>query len=92
MVCKKCGASLSNDLATCPLCGALMTKEQLATYVEIKKEKAKDLRPKLISEQYGMEPIKYEQKQNQINDKLILILVICGVIVILFLIVLLILF
>ncbi len=92
VVCKKCGKALSNAQATCPFCGALMTSEQLTAFANMKRESEKDLRAKLISEQYGIKPIKYELHQNQISDKWIIFLVICGVLGILFLVVLLIFF
>lgn len=86
MKCQRCGKALSNEQPTCPFCGAFISKEQISTFVDMKKEKTRDLRPKLISEKYGMEPIKYQMAVNQTNSKAILILSICGFLVILFLI------
>jgi len=84
MVCKKCGKALSNTQPTCPFCGAFITKEQINEYVDLKKESSNDLRPKLISEQYGMQPIKYEQKLNQSYSRLIWVLSFLGILVLLF--------
>lgn len=88
MKCKRCGKALSSEQATCPFCGAFLSNDQINEYVEMKKEKEKDLRPKLISEKYGMEPIKYEIRRSKMNSRLIVLLAICGFLVLLFLIVL----
>ena len=92
MVCRNCGKALSNEQATCPFCGIFIASDQISEYVEMKKEKAKDLRPKLLSEKYGMQAIRYEKINSQTNQRIFLILGICGVIIVLFLITLFILF
>ncbi|MCI8575734.1 MAG: hypothetical protein HFI09_04620 [Bacilli bacterium] len=92
MVCKNCGKALGNVQATCPFCGSFISSDQISNYVEMKKEREKDLRPRLVSERYGMDPIKYEIQLSKVGNKLIIILVAVGVLVILFLIVVLILF
>ncbi len=88
MVCRKCGKALSNEVPTCPFCGAFLASDQISSFVEMKKEKSRDLRPHLISEKYGMDPIVYERKLNQQNSRLIVILILCGIVAVLFLIVL----
>ena len=62
MICKNCGKALGSAQATCPFCGSFISKDQVSSYVEMKKERERDLRPKLVSERYGMEPIVYEKK------------------------------
>lgn len=84
MVCHNCGKSLSNEQPICQYCGAFISKEQINNFVDSKREKSKDLRPKLISEQYGMEPIKYEQKLNKSYSHLIVILSLLGILVLIF--------
>ncbi len=69
MKCKKCGASLSLNIPTCPSCGAFLTEDQIKNFVELKKEQSKDLRPKLISERYGIKPIKYESQEKKESNK-----------------------
>ena len=91
MVCKNCGKSLGNEKATCPFCGALMDQNQLEAFVKEKKEREQDLRPKLVSERYGM-ALHYEKQKNQTNHSLFIILGILLVLVILFLIAVFILF
>lgn len=85
MKCQKCGKALSNEQPTCLFCGTFISKEQISTFVNMKKEKSKDTRPKLISEKYGMEPIQYQINVNRTNSKAILILNVCAFLVILFL-------
>lgn len=92
MVCRKCGKALSNEQPTCPFCGAFLATDQIPEFVEMKKEKSKDLRPKLLSEQYGMEPIKYEQSLNHSYSHLIVILILLGILVLILVIVLFIIF
>ncbi len=84
MTCRNCGKALSNEQATCPFCGVFIASDQIKEFIEMKKEKSKDLRPKLISEKYGISPIKYEKKEGQGNLNILIILVICGFIMILF--------
>lgn len=85
MVCKNCGKALGNAQATCPFCGSFISSDQVSTYVEMKKERDKDLRPRLVSERYGMDPIKYEIQTSKVSNKLMIILLLCGVLVIVFL-------
>lgn len=92
MVCRRCGKALSNEQPACPFCGSFLAPDQIETFVEMKKEKARDLRPKLISERYGMKPIQYEQANNKMNSNLIAILALVGIVALLFLAVLLIIF
>ena len=92
MVCKNCGKALGNVQATCPFCGSFIASDQVSTYVEMKKEREKDLRPRLVSERYGMDPIKYEIQSSKVGNKLIGILIGVSVLVLLFLIIVLILF
>lgn len=92
MVCKNCGKALGNNQATCPFCGAFISSDQIDTFKELKKEKEKDLRPKLISERYGVSPIQYEQQNSRINNRLIVLFILLGVFAIVFFIVLLFLF
>lgn len=92
VVCKNCGNALGNEQATCPFCGAFIHKDQVSAFKEMKKEKEKDLRPKLVSERYGMDSILYEQKKMQTNGRLIAILGICAVLVVIFLILVLVMF
>ncbi len=80
MTCKRCGKALSNEMATCPFCGAFLHSSQIDEFVEMKKEKAKDLRPKLISEQYGMEPIQYEKQEKKKNPNSVAILALIAVV------------
>ena len=51
----------------------------------MKKEKSKDLRPKLISEKYGMSPIKYEKKNGDESTRFVAFFIIFGVILLIFL-------
>lgn len=92
VVCKNCGKALGNVQATCPFCGAFISSDQVTNFVEMKKEREKDLRPRLVSERYGMDPIKYEIQTSKVGTKLIIILVVVGVLVVAFLIGVLILF
>lgn len=92
MVCKNCGKALGNNQATCPFCGSFISSDQVSSYVEMKKEKERDLRPRLVSERYGMDPIKYEIQTSKVSNKLMIVLLICGVVVIFFLIAVLIFF
>ena len=92
MVCKNCGKALGNVQATCPFCGAFISSDQVNNFVEMKKEREKDLRPRLVSERYGMDPIKYEIQSSKVGNKLIVILIVVGVFVIMFLVGVLILF
>lgn len=92
MVCKNCGKALGNQAATCPFCGSFISSDQVSSYVSMKKEREKDLRPRLVSEQYGMDPIKYEIQNSKTNTKLIGVLFVVGILVIVFLIAVLILF
>ncbi len=92
MVCHNCGKALGNEKSTCPFCGAFLSPDQIQSFVAMKKEKERDLRPKLVSEKYGFDPIKYEMKSAKINNKLIVCLIGAFIFVILFLIILLIIF
>lgn len=86
MVCKKCGKALANSQPTCPFCGAFIASDQMEQFLSDKKEQSKDLRPKLVSERYGMKPYDYE-KQNQTNNRLLGILIVAGILVVIFLLV-----
>ena len=92
VVCKNCGKALGNAQATCPFCGSFLSSDQINHYVEMNNESEKDLRPRLVSERYGMDPIKYEMQTSKVGSKLIVILLGVGILVIIFLIVVLILF
>lgn len=92
MVCKRCGKALSSKAPTCPFCGAFISEEQIPEFVEMKKEKEKEARPALLSEQYGLKPFEYEKSQNKTNSYLFFILGFFLIVALLFLIVLFILF
>lgn len=92
VTCRRCGKALGNEQATCPFCGAFIAADQVSQYRSMKKEQGKDLRPKLISERYGMDPIQYELQNTEVGSKLIFLLLGIGVVAIIFLVVLLILF
>ena len=92
MHCQKCGKALSMNQVTCPFCHTMIPKNQLSKQTEFRKEQEPDLRPKLISERYGMKSIEYEISKNKTNSHLIIILIICVVLVLIFLIAIFILF
>ncbi len=91
MICKNCGKALGNEKVTCPFCGALMQNGQIHEFMKEKKEREKDLRPRLVSERYGMD-LHYEKQKNTTNFPMFLILGIVVFLAILFLVVVFILF
>lgn len=86
MVCKNCGNALGNQKATCPFCGAFMEENQLSKFVKEKKEREKNLRPKLVSERYG-NYMHYEKTKQETNTWMFVVLGITCVLVVVFLIV-----
>ncbi|MCI8394601.1 MAG: hypothetical protein HFH86_03890 [Bacilli bacterium] len=85
MTCKNCGNALGNEQAICPFCGSFLDASQISTWKkELQTEKSK-MRPVLLSERYGMSPIKYERQNAKLQTKLIVILVIMVLLVFVFL-------
>jgi len=82
MTCRRCGKALSNDQPTCPFCGAFIDGDQIQSFVDMKKEKSRDLRPKLISEKYGMEPRSYEKKDDSTKNYFIFLPILIGILLV----------
>lgn len=82
MHCKRCGKSLGTDRGICPFCGAMMSKDQMNVYKEMKKERM--YKPELLTEKYGEKPVFYEKSKRD-DSKLLALLGILFLILLLFL-------
>jgi len=83
MHCKRCGKSLGTDRGICPFCGAMLDKEQMNTYKEMKKEMM--LKPELLTEKYGEKPVYYEKNDEYPSKLFFLLIGLCIVLVFLIL-------